>query len=250
MTESGSGSGAVLLQQLSSQSTWKKERNLILSATFLVLPVLQCVPNPGPIDSCEQYAIKDPSVGTRCQLFDPTGTTLVGCTQNTFERCPDLYPIYFAKAGFNAKPTACQQSLPPGQTCADLYGGKYSQEVTGDFLEGCVEPCNPATEYVLYEQRYPFAWAVPELAECVIKPFSCDAKYGAGNYAALYDGTAGGGGIVIGCLKYETFGGEAGADQACPEGFDFAVYGAPTVANSRVPVLKQCWKTNGGNADW
>jgi hypothetical protein len=198
--------------------------------------------------SCQQYTTKDPSVGTNYQLFDATGTTLVGCTESSITFCPSPYRLYFAKAGFNAKAVACQASLPTGKSCVDLYSGKYSQPVIADgVLQGCIEPCNPVTEYMLYEMRY----GVPELAECGTKtPNSCNAKYGVDNYIYLQDGTDQQGGNMIGCLQFDTSKGEAGADQECPDGFGFALYGPPTIAISRVPVLRQCWKGNGGNADW
>jgi hypothetical protein len=86
-----------------------------------------------------------------------------------------------------------------------------------------------------------------KLVGCAISPTTCGTLYG--SYVALRDGASDTGGSQIGCLKFAT-GVELGADQACPAGFDFSWYKQPTVFNGRVPVLKECWRTNGGNANW
>jgi hypothetical protein len=164
--------------------------------------------------------------------------------------CVWPYYHYFKRAGFEPKPFACQQGLPAGKSCSDLYAGAYPQPVvngnTPSGLEGCITPCNPATELLLYEDR----WDGAQLAECGTKvPNACDARYGVNNYAVLCDGADATGGAITGCLEFRWNWGELDIDQACPAGFDFVWFQRPQTT-IRMPKLKECWKTNGGNANW
>ncbi|WIA20772.1 hypothetical protein OEZ85_005135 [Tetradesmus obliquus] len=212
-------------------------------------PVTYCVPDPGSITSCSEYTAKDSTVDGTFQLFDNTGTTIKGCSESTSGYCPWPYTIYFGRPGFKAKPFACQQGLPAGKNCADLYLEKYYQPVitgTPPSLDGCIRPCEDSTELMLYENRY---GSSAELAQCGTKsPDACNAEYGVNDYVVLRDGAAATGGAKIGCMKYDTIPVVPGADQDCPEGFGFAWYRRPD-SEGRLPVLKECWKTNGGNAN-
>ncbi|WIA41057.1 hypothetical protein OEZ86_004693 [Tetradesmus obliquus] len=212
-------------------------------------PVMFCVPDPGSITTCADYTAKDSTVAGTFQLFDNSGTALKGCSESTSYDCPWPYYFYFGKDGFRAKPVACQQGLPAGKSCADLYAGAYPQPAMNMYfpteLAGCVAPCNPVTELLMYEERSNAA----ELAQCGTKvPNACAEKYGTLDYIVLRDGADTSGGLEVGCLEKTANWQEDGADQNCPEGYDFAWYKKPNNP-IRLPILKECWKTNGGNAN-
>jgi hypothetical protein len=91
--------------------------------------------------------------------------------------------------------------------------------------------------------------STPKPAGCAVNsPATCNKVYG--SCIALKDGTNTTGGSTVGCFKYDNSGVEPGADQSCPAGFTFSWYTTPSVDKGRIPVLKECWKTNGGNANW